>query len=255
MTTMLIPTITYQKPGDKSESKHTGWLMHEYFKDQEAVQKEAKADEITFDYEYREFGNLTLASAKEAKDEEEVSQPHIPIENWNKLLRLRRHARPLHLQQNEEIARKVDYGDMVHQVLEEIRYADELESVLEKQQLRGDLSADDAALLKAKLEGLFNNETIKDWFSQNWEDVLNEQPIQDKKGNIYRPDSILLKDKQAIVIDYKTGKKSDSHREQVQKYMQLLSELGYSQVSGFLLYLEEDGETVEEVQIKETLTV
>ena len=241
--------ITFQKPGDKSESKHTGWLMQQYFKGEDAKKEEAEIEDIAFDYEVREFGELSAASARTHVQDDEPDQPHQPMENWNQVLRLRRHARPLHLLQNDESAQKVDYGDRVHQVLEEVKYADELEAVLEKQKMRGELAADDAELLKNKLDHLLNDERIAPWFSRDWTEVLNEQPIQDSEGNIFRPDRILLDGEQAIVIDYKTGQKRDSHREQVQNYMRLLQELGYDDVQGYLLYLEQEHEFVEEVNL------
>ncbi|MFP4096037.1 MAG: UvrD-helicase domain-containing protein [Cyclobacteriaceae bacterium] len=245
--------ITYQKPGNTATSFNISRMMHNYFNGEEfaqlKAQEEAKVDDIAFDYEYWEFGQLTPASQKKIKNEDEVSEVHKPIENWNQLLRLRRHARPLLLLENEAVAQKVDYGDRVHQVLEEVKYADELEAVLEKQQLRAELAADDAKLIRKKLSQLLQDASIAPWFSRDWPEVLNEQPIQDSEGNIFRPDRILLKDKQAIVIDYKTGKKSDRHRKQVQNYMRLLQELGYDEVQGYLLYLENETDFVEEVKL------
>ena len=39
------------------------------------------------------------------------------------------------------------------------------------------------------------------------------------------------------VIDFKTGSPRAKHVEQVQNYMTLLSEIGYSNVKGYLWYL------------------
>ncbi|EJF11931.1 ATP-dependent helicase [Pontibacter sp. BAB1700] len=50
---------------------------------------------------------------------------------------------------------------------------------------------------------------------------------------------MLLKGKQAIVIDYKTGNRSKSHHAQLKRYMSQLAQMGF-EVEGYLLYIEEE---------------
>ena len=54
-----------------------------------------------------------------------------------------------------------------------------------------------------------------------------------------RPDRVITDGNETIVIDYKTGKKSDEHVRQVQTYMHLLTTMGYPNVHGSLWYIRQ----------------
>ena len=47
----------------------------------------------------------------------------------------------------------------------------------------------------------------------------------------------MIKDNEAIVVDYKFGKESDKYKEQVKRYMDLLVQMGYRNVKGYLWYV------------------
>ena len=55
-------------------------------------------------------------------------------------------------------------------------------------------------------------------------------------GKTYIPDRILFKDNKVVIIDYKTGKKEDVHKEQIIKYSTVLKDMGYDNISLFLIY-------------------
>jgi len=83
------------------------------------------------------------------------------------------------------------------------------------------------------------------WFDGTYR-CLNEVSLVDAQGEVTRPDRVLVeKDKplgegEAIVIDYKFGEKKSQYRKQVQDYMEQLRNMGYSKVSGALLYCKDE---------------
>ena len=90
--------------------------------------------------------------------------------------------------------------------------------------------------------------SVKDygWFSDEYQ-VLNECSILTPEGQEKRPDRILVKGDEAIVIDYKFGSYSEEdtitdrkYKKQVSRYMQLLTSMGYTNVKGYLWYLSAD---------------
>lgn len=93
------------------------------------------------------------------------------------------------------------------------------------------------------IDELLANETAGSWFAGDWR-VYNEMPILTPEDE-FRPDRVLLKDGQAIIIDYKTGLPKTADRRQMDHYKQLLGEMGYDKVQAFLWYLGEN--KVEEV--------
>ena len=48
----------------------------------------------------------------------------------------------------------------------------------------------------------------------------------------------MLGKKKTVIVDYKTGAKKDRDREQVEGYAGLLAQMGYPNVHGYLLYLD-----------------
>ena len=56
-------------------------------------------------------------------------------------------------------------------------------------------------------------------------------------GKAIRPDRVLIKGKDAVVIDYKTGAESDEHNEQLNKYAEVLSAAGYKNIRKYIYYI------------------
>ena len=52
-----------------------------------------------------------------------------------------------------------------------------------------------------------------------------------------RPDRVMMKNGQVIIVDFKFGKKNEAYNRQVREYMNLLSAMGYTHVEGFLWYV------------------
>jgi CRISPR/Cas system-associated exonuclease Cas4 (RecB family) len=71
--------------------------------------------------------------------------------------------------------------------------------------------------------------------------VINERDIL-KNGVNLRPDRVMINklNENAVVIDYKTGKKSLKHNKQVEEYNELMREMGYENVLGYIWYLKEN---------------
>ena len=47
----------------------------------------------------------------------------------------------------------------------------------------------------------------------------------------------MIKDNEAVVVDYKFGKERQEYDIQVRDYMQLLSAIGYTNVKGYVWYV------------------
>ena len=76
---------------------------------------------------------------------------------------------------------------------------------------------------------------IAHWFEQGW-DVRTEVPILLPGGATNRIDRLIIKGKHAIVVDFKTGEKSNADRKQVSEYMEILRKMEFVEVEGYLLY-------------------
>lgn len=132
-------------------------------------------------------------------------------------------------------------GQLLHQVFAHIEKADDLPSALERLSFEGVFESEEQ---KQQIQGLahwaLQHPAVKDWFSGTWE-LYNECAIvyTDELGQMQtrRPDRVMRKDGQVVVVDFKFGKKNEAYRAQVQEYMDLLTQMGYTHIRGFLWYV------------------
>ncbi|MDF2158482.1 UvrD-helicase domain-containing protein [Algoriphagus sp. CAU 1675] len=128
-------------------------------------------------------------------------------------------------------------GVLVHEILEQSNNLEEGLQLLRQYGFEGRLDEETRDLVSAQLESLFALPEFQVWYSDSYQS-LAEQGILLPGGKQKRPDRILMGKDQAIVIDFKTGEKKDSHLKQVQEYMNLVAQLSQRPVQGFLCYLE-----------------
>ena len=135
----------------------------------------------------------------------------------------------------------INEGLLFHHLLSLIQQPDEAEQVIRQMDSEG-LFANNRHRdeVRRLVEHAFKNTKAQQWFAPHWQ-VMNECTIltTDEHGNVKerRPDRVITDGTQTLVIDYKTGKQSEKHVEQVQNYMRLLRQMGYPQVKGYLWYI------------------
>lgn len=131
---------------------------------------------------------------------------------------------------------KINYGLLVHEILASIIHENEAGEVLDKYFTEGEISSEDKEHLLDHLNRIFANQQVKQWFNTDW-DVRSEVPIVIKDDQPKRPDRVLIRGKQAIIIDFKTGVEKSADKKQVLDYAAILMDMGYQQVEAYLLYL------------------
>lgn len=138
----------------------------------------------------------------------------------------------------------IKIGNILHQVFSNIQTADDIPQVLDRFEQDGILYGEDLnreKLQKMLSEYISTNEMVADWFSPHWK-LYNECSIltTDKNtGEICerRPDRVMKDGNRVVVIDFKFGKMNDKYIGQVREYMQLLRNMGYPDVKGFLWFV------------------
>ncbi|MEM6345360.1 MAG: UvrD-helicase domain-containing protein [Bacteroidota bacterium] len=160
-----------------------------------------------------------------------------PHENWNSAIKIRFSSNsylPADIQTRNE---RISLGNLLHDAMDFIKVVGDLPRAVKTMVNQGKLLASEASDLHNQLERIINLPTAKDWFDGSWV-VRNEAEIIAADGSILRPDRVMIKGSQVVVVDYKTGKASDRYYSQLRKYMRALQDIGYQSVSGFLYYLQ-----------------
>jgi len=104
---------------------------------------------------------------------------------------------------------------------------------------QGVIDEDEQNILRGILDKIVAHEKLEQYYQKGVE-VYNEREIVLEGGKIYRPDRMVVLDGEMIIIDYKTGQPTEANVKQVQKYMQLASEVSHLAAKGFLVYLHDD---------------
>lgn len=138
------------------------------------------------------------------------------------------------LMEDDQIA-SMNYGDIVHWIFSKITVKSDFNSAIESAKRRFGLGNQELDEIRQRLRKIWDMPGVSNWFSDQWE-VKNESSILLTSGQMKRPDRVISKGERAIIIDYKTGVKSDGHMRQVREYKSLLKQMGYQEVLGYLIY-------------------
>lgn len=132
-------------------------------------------------------------------------------------------------------------GQLLHTLFASIDTKEDLTAAIERLLFEGVIeSTEKAQEIYEIAERALNLDEVKDWYSGEWT-LYNECSIiyNDEQGKMQtrRPDRVMMKKDEVVVVDFKFGKKKPEYSTQVREYMSLLSEMGYTNVKGYIWYV------------------
>ncbi len=127
------------------------------------------------------------------------------------------------------------YGLHFHNLASTLVNSADVESVLLKYSETHNPGNEIVIKLKEDLHTFIRFANEYNWLDSSYE-TLNETEVLLPDGNILRPDRLLIKEGEAIVIDYKTGAEEPHHTKQIQQYTVALQAMGYHVKEMFLVY-------------------
>ena len=131
-------------------------------------------------------------------------------------------------------------GEIMHNLFAMVRTPKDVPSAIERLRMEGiiESGAHERQILKLTHWAL-NHPKVKEWFSGTWE-LYNECAILYRENGMLqtrRPDRVMMKDGEVIVVDFKFGKPYPEYEAQVREYMDLLEDMGYDHVRGYIWYV------------------
>ena len=129
-------------------------------------------------------------------------------------------------------------GIVLHKIMESVYAPEDLAPSVERARKEGLLDAEQATQSLAMLSAAVASVLPRGWFGSGAE-YMDERDILTPDGT-YRPDRVVLRDGKVEIIDYKFAERDASHRTQVRRYVEFYRQMGYSDVKGFLWYVEEN---------------
>ncbi len=134
-----------------------------------------------------------------------------------------------------------DYGVLMHKVFETAADRSQIETAVAELRHSGLIGEEECRELNHNIDDAFKNPLVADWFSEKWDEVRTEAEILLPGGKIYRPDRVMISSDCVHVVDYKFGLEGNaSYERQMRRYMNILTEMGYSNVRGYLWYISKN---------------
>ncbi len=135
------------------------------------------------------------------------------------------------------------YGTIIHDILSRINSASTIQSTTETLLKQGVITDSEMKEINYLLKKLLDKEEIILLF----EDTLitkNESEILIADGSVLRPDRLIFKESELIIVDYKTGKPEEKHKKQLEVYEDALRGMSYQNISKSLIYINENPEVI-----------
>lgn len=133
----------------------------------------------------------------------------------------------------------INYGNQIHELLSQIITAKDIDNVIQSNLNDGFIEESNQATIKSKLEEIVNHEELQPYFADGVV-AFNEREIVDVDNQIVIPDRLVyLSSNEVVIIDYKTGKESVEHQQQLLKYERVLKSMNLRVQKKLLIYIKE----------------
>ena len=212
------------------------------------------------------YGTLIHTGTKEhSKDSpnpflQEITPVSIGIQTFNNPLSFHQSNRSKDFivsqdEENNKLQQRqyIQTGSILHQVFSTIRTSADIDAALKRLQLEGILYDEHvtAEKITSMLRKRLQDKRIADWFSGRWT-LFNECTILTvENGNVVerRPDRVMTNGQEWLVVDFKFGSPKDEYHDQVREYMQLIADMGHTNIKGYLWFVYSN--RIEEVSLKQ----
>ncbi len=182
------------------------------------------------------------AAARSTENKEAVGLTVYPVSPWRDKLVIRKSGGAYFNTEAAE-ADSGRYAMYIHTALSRIRYTDEVNDVLDRMVMEGLITREEREMVQEELGTLFSNPQIGAWFAPGW-DIHQDIPVLlPGTAAERRADRLLLKDRQAIIIEFKTDNPGKADTRPILEYIDTLHKMNYTDVEGYLVYLK-TGEVV-----------
>ncbi len=133
----------------------------------------------------------------------------------------------------------IEKGNLIHDLMASVHTIEDVQRVIEEAYRRGEITVSEKETLTYEIQRVVNHPKLSKYFLKE-NKVYNERDII-FEGRFFRPDKIVIdKNNHTTIIDYKTGVYKDLHAQQIQKYTDILENIGYTVEEKILIYFNED---------------
>jgi ATP-dependent exoDNAse (exonuclease V) beta subunit len=139
----------------------------------------------------------------------------------------------------------IEYGNVIHEILSFVKTKQDVILAVDKSIENGLINLVQKELVLDTIYKIVNHEELALFFAEGNE-VLNEQTIIQKEGNIIKPDRMVISEnKQVFLLDYKTGIHNSKYQRQLEGYQNAIELMGFAVQKKYLVYISEKVDVVQ----------
>jgi len=192
------------------------------------------------DANYMVYGNIENHIQKDSSVTESIIAKSLSS-SWTNRFRLKQNYE---IQISEPQLERIEKGKTIHAMLALIKTAADIKSAIHYFILQGIISSNEKAYYTEEINRIITNEKLKAYFNSN-NDEINENSIILPDGNQFRPDKVILRKNETIIIDYKLSNydllseiEQENHFSQLKNYRKVLEQMNYPSVVAHLVYID-----------------
>ncbi len=182
-----------------------------------------------------DFVKETAAKPKEAKFEMYGKQPTQSANLLASTIKVRMKA---DLLWSEDTTQSIDAGKVLHEALKQVKYEGDEVLIANRMKAAGLVNDIEKEELLDKLKAVVYNPAINTFFKKDYK-VVTERPLLKQGDRLRIPDRVVIKDGEAVIIDYKTGAPELQHQKQLKDYARWLDEAGLKVKEKIIFYTAE----------------
>ena len=130
-----------------------------------------------------------------------------------------------------------NFGNIFHNIMSEIEYKHQSDYVINDYFNRGVINKKEKKQIKNSVDLIMNHTCLQRFFSKK-NIVYNEREVFIPPDKVIIPDkTVFTSKKDVFILDYKTGKKSKAHQNQIKTYIDALNNASYRVKGAFIVYV------------------
>ena len=197
---------------------------------------ELMQESLSGNYHHYEFG---LFDGPEPNDKEEEKVDTIIVKEHRASpvsLKFRTAASQYFADNGTEISPR-DIGITLHKAFEGATLREDIFAQLDAMVINGELNGAEVERLKIQITDTLDNTVAGEWFNGEWEHLYRERNIISTQKFSKRPDRVMTRRDEAVVVDYKFGTEDGKYKHQIAKYIEVMRQMGYRTIKGYIWYV------------------
>ena len=194
------------------------------------AQKPEQPDDQEFVFGVLEAKYLSAKSVQKEKPIPYIYSTRFNLENSPVRL-----AASLYHAKNDEARNR---GNLIHDLMAKVYTMEDIQTVVAAMVVNGQIPQMESSTYEELARKIVSHEKLSSYYTKNVKS-LNEIELLDIDGTIIRPDKMVVSNENVVLIDYKTGAQSPSHKNQLQHYEEIISKMGYFVTHKIVVYINE----------------